>query len=114
MPFIRTTISKKITPAEAAEIKSAFGRDIALVSGKAECYLMLSIDDGATMAYQGDMDTPMAMVEVQLLGAADPRELNSLTAAITKTLNSTLGISPSRIYVNYTFFDHWGVGGANV
>ena len=114
MPFIRTTVSKKVSDSEAALIKEAYGRDIALVSGKAECYLMLSIEDGVRMAYQGDMETPAAMVEVQLLGAADPTELNSLTAAITKTLNDVLSIDPSRIYVNYTAFEHWGVGGANV
>ena len=114
MPFIRTTLSKKISEKEAVAIKEAFGRDISLVSGKAECYLMLSISDGVTMAYQGDMKTPMAMVEVQLLGEADPKELNALTSAITKTLHTVAGIDPGRVYVNYTAFEHWGVGGANV
>lgn len=114
MPFIRTTVSKEVTDKEAVLIKEAFGRDIALVSGKAECYLMLSIEGGVRMAYQGDMDTPCALAEVQLLGEADPKEVNDLTAAITKTLHDVLGIDSSRTYVNYTVFKHWGVGGANV
>ena len=114
MPFIRTTISKKVSEKEATLIKEAYGRDIALVSGKAECYLMLSIEDGVKMAYQGDMQTPMAMVEVQLLGDADASELNDLTAAITKTLGDVVGIDPARVYVNYTSYKYWGVGGANV
>ena len=114
MPFIRTTVSKEITDREVKLIKEAFGRDIALVSGKAECYLMLSVEGGVKMAYQGDMDTPCALAEVQLLGEADPKELNDLTAAITKTLYDVLKIGPARIYVNYTFFKYWGVGGANV
>lgn len=114
MPFIRTTVSKEVTDAEALRIKEAYGRDIALVSGKAECYLMLSIEGGAKMAYQGDMETPCAMVEVQLLGEADPVELDKLTAAITKTLGETLAIDPGRVYVNYTTFKYWGVGGENV
>ena len=114
MPFIRTTISKKVTEREATLIKEAYGRNIELVSGKAERYLMLSVEDGVKMAYQGDMDTPMAMVEVQLLGEADSSELNDLTAAITKTLTEVVGIDPDRVYVNYTLYKHWGVGGANV
>ena len=114
MPFIRNTVSKKITKEEAVELKAALGKSIALVSGKAECYLMLSIEDGVTMAYQGDMDTPMAMVEVQLLGAADPKELDDLTAAITEAYGKILSIDPARVYVNYLEFTHWGVGGHNV
>lgn len=113
MPFIRTTTNKHITESECEAIKSSFGKSISLVSGKAECYLMISIEDGAFMAYQGDFETPCAMVEVQLLGKADPKELESLTAAITKDLSEIADISPSRIYVNYTEFTHWGASGRN-
>ena len=114
MPFIRNTISKKVTKAEAVELKAALGKSISLVSGKAECYLMLSIEGGVTMAYQGDMDTPMALVEVQLLGRADPKELDDLTAAITKAYGDILAIDAARVYVNYLEYEHWGVGGHNV
>ena len=114
MPFIRTTVSKEVSDNDARLIKEAFGRDIALISGKAEAYLMLSVEGGVKMAYQGDMDTPCALAEVQLLGEADPAELNDFTAAVTRTLNSVLGIDPMRVYVNYTVFKHWGVGGQNV
>ncbi|MBR7117646.1 MAG: hypothetical protein IKC87_08070 [Clostridia bacterium] len=114
MPFIRTTTNKIVSDVDAKTIKAELGAAISLVSGKAECYLMLSIEDGVKMAYQGDMDTPCAMVEVQLLGKADPRELDDLTGAITKTLGTVLGISADRVYVNYLEFEHWGVSGHNV
>lgn len=114
MPFIRTTVNKKVTDAQAMKIKEEFGKSISLVSGKAECYLMMSIHDEVRMAYQGDMDSACAMVEVSLLGKADPRELNDLCAAITKTLENVLGIDPARVYVNYSEFESWGVGGHNV
>ena len=114
MPFIRTTVSKQVTDKEATLIKESLGRSISLVRGKAECYLMLSIQDGVRMAYQGDMDTPCAMVEVSLLGKADAKELDELTSAITADLNRILGIDPARVYVNYMEFEHWGVSGHNV
>jgi phenylpyruvate tautomerase PptA (4-oxalocrotonate tautomerase family) len=114
MPFIRTTTNVKVTDAAAEEIKAAYGKDIELISGKAECYLMLSITDSAVMAYQGDMKAPAAMVEVQLLGKADPAELNDFTAAASRDLNKILGIPEERIYVNYLEYEHWGVGGHNV
>ena len=114
MPFIRTTTNVNVTKDAAKEIKAAYGKDIELISGKAECYLMLSISGGVDMAYQGDMDSPAAMVEVQLLGKADPKELDDFTAAASKDLERILGIPSSRIYINYLEYEHWGVGGHNV
>lgn len=114
MPFIRMTTSEKITKEKELELKADFGRAISLVSGKAECYLMLAFHDSVMMAYQGDNETPLAMIEVQLLGESDSGELDMLTAALTESVGRVLGIVPSRIYVNHSFYKHWGVGGHNV
>ncbi|MBR2930839.1 MAG: hypothetical protein IKC32_06385 [Clostridia bacterium] len=112
MPFIRATTNVSVCDEKKAELKTALGASISIVSGKAECYLMLSIEDGVTMAYQGDMKTPLAMIEVQLLGEADRGELEVLTAKISEDISRILGIDESRIYINHTFFKDWGVGGA--
>ena len=113
MPFIRVSTNVKTENKEIA-IKKGLGEAISLVSGKSECYLMVEIRGGSFMAYQGDEKTPLAMVEVQLLGASDPKELDSLTAAITDLLNRELGIPKERVYVNHLFFEYWGVDGHNV
>ena len=114
MPFIRTTTSEEITKEKEQRLKEEFGRAISLVSGKAECYLMLAFHDSVKMAYQGDNETPLAMIEVQLLGESDAGELDRLTAALTKAASEVLMIDPARVYVNHSFYTHWGVGGHNV
>lgn len=114
MPFIRTTTNVHITEEKELILKSEFGKAISLVSGKAECYLMLAFEGDRMMAYQGDNKAPLAMVEVQLLGESDSSELNALTAALTRTLGEVLGIDASRVYVNHSFYSYWGVGGHNV
>ena len=114
MPFIRTTTNVKVTREAAEELKAAYGKNIELISGKAECYLMLSISGDEFMAYQGDMTSPLAMVEVQLLGKANPADLDNFTAAATKDIERILKIPASRVYMNYLEFESWGVGGHNV
>lgn len=114
MPFIRLTTSEEITKEKELLLKSDFGRAISLVSGKAECYLMIALHGSVAMAYQGDNETPLAMIEVQLLGESDAGELNELTAALTESVGRVLGIEPSRVYVNHSFYKYWGVGGHNV
>ena len=113
MPFIRATTNVKIEKKNEIAIKEDFGKAISLVSGKAECYLMIELSGERFMAYQGDEKTPLAMVEVQLLGECDSDELDLLTAAISESLNARLGIPKDRIYVNHSFYEYWGVGGHN-
>lgn len=112
MPFIRVSTNVKTEKKEIA-IKKGLGEAITLISGKTERYLMVEIRGGSFMAFDGDESTPVAMVEVQLLGAADPAELNRLTAAITALLERELDIPADRIYVNHLFFEHWGLNGEN-
>ena len=114
MPFIRTTTTKELSKESIEGIKCDFGRSISLVSGKNEGQLMLAFHGGVAMAYKGDMDNDCAMVEVSLFGAADPAELDRLTAAITEALASHLKLDPTRVYVNYLEYEHWGVSGHNV
>lgn len=114
MPFIRTTTSKPLTKEQITEIKCEYGRSISIVSGKNERQLMLAFHDDIPMSYQGDEKTACAMVEVSLFGAADPKELDGLTAAITNTLVRVASLSPERVYVNYLEFKYWGVSGGNV
>ncbi len=114
MPFIRTTTNAHITKENELILKSKFGKAISLISGKSECYLMLAFEGDVMMAYRGDNTTPLAMVEVQLLGESDPKELDALTEALTKTLGEVLGIDAGRVYVNHSFYTYWGVGGHNI
>ncbi len=114
MPFIRTTTSKPLTKEQITEIKCEYGRSISLVSGKNEGQLMLAFHSDIPMSYQGDEKTACAMVEVSLFGAAEPKELNDLTAAITSALVRVAALNPDKVYVNYLEFKHWGVSGGNV
>ncbi len=114
MPFIRTSANVKITKDEANQLKCDFGSAISLVSGKNEGQLMLAFHGSTTMSFKGDDITPTAMIEVELLGESATEELNLLTAALTESVQRTLGISPEKIYVNYSFYKYWGVSGQNV
>ena len=113
MPFIRTTTNLSIPEKTLRELKRDFGEAISLVRGKTESYLMLEFRGDAYMTYQGD-ESPLAMVEVQLLGRADESDLKALTARLTEILGEKLGIKPERVYVNHSFYENWGAGGSLV
>lgn len=114
MPYIKTTTTAKINNEKKQALTEAFGKAIELIPGKSERWLMLGFSGDTPMALGGDSESGAAIMEVQLLGAAERTHLDALTAELTKILSDALGISKDRIYVNYTSFDTWGWNGENL
>lgn len=112
MPFIETKTNKKISPASEAKLRAAFGEAISLVEGKSERWLMLNFCDDCRMSFGGGTE-PLALVSVELFGAARPEEYDALTEKLTALVSEELGIAPERIYVKYSELYHWGFAGSN-
>lgn len=113
MPYIETKTSVKITPEKEVLLKEKLGKAIECIPGKNESWLMLSFEDGVRMWFRGDNSAPSAMVEVKILGEADPKYYGKMTAVICDILSSELGIPSDRIYVKYEEIENWGWNGSN-
>ena len=113
MPYIHVRTNQTISKEQAAALKSAFGDAISLLPGKSEKWLMVDLEEGATLFLAGQGDLPLAMVEVELLGAAGAKDYERLTAKISDILQTKLNISPSGVYVKYAEVGTWGYNGAN-
>lgn len=112
MPYISTKTNVKITPEQELSIKTKLGKAIEAFPGKTERWLMLSFSDGARLWFAGD-DSACAYISVKLLGKADDRAYDKMTALVTEIVSDELRIEPSRIYVKYEEIDHWGWNGSN-
>ena len=108
MPFIRTTTNKELSQKEKVKLRELYGKLIEKIPGKSEEWLMISISDGTYMAFRGEDEEPCAMIEVDLLGAADSSALDEMTEAVCDKVGNLLDIDPARIYVRYQSFEHWG------
>lgn len=113
MPFIETKTNKSISESEEKALREQFGKAISLLPGKSEEWLMLSFEDKCRMAFRGQSDLPLAMVEVKIFGRADNAAYERLTAKITEILGDVLRIPAGGIYVKYEEVGHWGYGGTN-
>ena len=113
MPYIKTTTSVKMTDEQKVKLKNSFGKAIELIPGKSENWLMLAFEDGVTMAFRGDMETPAAMVEIDIFGAASSSAYDALTEKVCAVVSEILSVSPERIYVKYRECDRWGFNGFN-
>ena len=113
MPFIETKTSASITKDQARALKEAFARAIEIIPGKSEEWLMLNTVGDCSMSFRGDMDTPCAMIKVEIFGKAKDSEYNRLTEEICRVASEILGVPSDRIYVRYEEVFHWGYNGFN-
>ncbi len=114
MPFIDAKVSVTVNPAQEESVKQKLGKAISLIPGKSETWLMLNIQPGCRLYFQGTNSEPAAMVEVKLFGSASPAAYQKMTAEVTKILNSELNIPPNRVFVKYEEVQHWGWNGSNL
>lgn len=112
MPFIRTTTNCPVAKSTADKITAACGQAITLLRGKTEEWLMVEVTGDKNLYFKGT-DEPCAIAEVQILGKANPSELENLTDAMTQILSSALDVPSDRIYVRYEEVTYWGWNGAN-
>lgn len=113
MPYIRTTVSKELTPENIESIKAKLGQAIALIPGKTESWLMLAFEDKMNMYFKGDCSEDYAYVEVSLFGTTSDAAYDRLTAAISEIINEELGIDRANVYIKYEETNHWGWNGTN-
>ena len=113
MPFISTKTNKSIPADTAKKLKEAYASAIELLPGKTEKWLMLSFEGDVTMAFHGDMDSPMAFLTVSLVGSAPREAYDAMTNRLCEIMGEVLGIASDMVYVKYEEVDHWGWNNAN-
>ncbi len=112
MPYINVKTNAAVPAQKAETIKSALGQAITAIPGKSENWLMVGIEAGQMLWFQGS-DAPAAIVEVTIYGSAAASAYDAMTGKVTSILNDALGIAPNRIYVKYAETEHWGWNGSN-
>jgi hypothetical protein len=112
MSYIELKTNIKITEEREKILREELGHAIETIPGKTEACLMLGFMDEVKMAFRGETD-PLAMIEVDLYGKADPTYYDIFTRRVCDITSATLSIPGERIYVKYSEVKHWGYDGDN-
>ena len=109
MPFIHIRTSDKLTDAQAEELKSRLGETIGIVSGKTEKMLMIHIEDGCRMYYQGKNGA--ALIDTMIAGHAPREDFDRHGAVVTRIFSEITGMPSERVYIKYGEMPFCGVDG---
>lgn len=113
MPYFEVQTSASVMPETRDKLCRELGRIIELVPGKSEQWLMVHVEDKASMSFAGNSADPAAAVILKSFGELKGEQYDMLTAELCKAINLILGIDPKRTYVIYEPINHWGWDGAN-
>lgn len=112
MPFIQLKTNRKVSKEDEVQLKSFFGRDISLLPGKSENWLMVEIEDGRKLYFKGN-DEPCAILEVKVYHSGGILPYDGLTEKLTQDVSHVLHIPMERIYVEYEETPFWGWNGSD-
>lgn len=112
MPCIQITTAKPISDAQEECLKSALGKVIEQLPKKSEKWLMCIFRSDASIWFQG-IQSNAALVEIDVFGSLEKNTCASLTAELTKIIQTKLSIAPESLYIKYTSTPFWGWNGKN-
>lgn len=110
MPYIEARVSTKLDDKQKTDLKSAFGKALALIN-KPEKYLMVGIEDDYDLYFGGEKLEKGAYISVSLLGDAGTDAYNALTAEVCRIMLDVVGIPADKVYVTFHPVKDWGWNG---
>jgi phenylpyruvate tautomerase len=112
MPYLKLNTNIDIDNAEAPKLLSQLSQLIARETGKPERYVLVELNAGKPMLFGGN-GNPLAYLECKNIGLST-RQAKSLSAELSRSLETALAIPPDRIYIEFSNCpaEFWGWNGS--
>jgi phenylpyruvate tautomerase len=108
MPLLKIQTNTAIDNQRSQSLLKTASQRIAAALNKPEQYMMVSLESDLSMMFAGTSE-PTAFVELRGIGLPTAKT-GELSRLICELVESELGISRQRIYINFTDVraSHWG------
>jgi phenylpyruvate tautomerase len=111
MPLLKLETTVALTEEKRNTLLAALSKTLAETTGKPEQYVMVTAGQSAMLMAGKPGDA--AFVDIRGIGGLSGEVNRRLSRQVCELLNESLGVPPSRIYLNFTEIDagHWGWNG---
>ena len=103
MPYFKIETNKSMDSSYAEDFAREATSFACRLLGKPEKYMMVSVRHSATLMFSGFMD-PAAYVELKSIGLQKDK-CEGYSKAICEFIESSLKVSPDRIYIDFKNID---------
>lgn len=100
MPYLKIQTNHAPATEQAKTLLATASKTLAKELGKPERYVMVELTTNPLLIFAGS-DEPAAYVELKSIGLP-AAQIKALSQAISVLLEANLGISPSRVYIEFT------------
>jgi len=111
MPLLKLETSVGISEDKQIALLASLSKLVAGATGKPEQYVMVTVGQAAMLMSGKPGDA--AFVDIRGIGGLTGEVNRKLSQQVCKVLSDSLGISPDRIYLNFTDVEakNWGWNG---
>ena len=111
MPLLKLETSVSISEEKRKALLASLSKAVAGATGKPEQYVMVTV--GQTPMLMSGKPGDAAFVDIRSIGGLTSEVNRKLSQQVCKLLSDSLGISPDRVYLNFTEVDaaNWGWNG---
>jgi phenylpyruvate tautomerase PptA (4-oxalocrotonate tautomerase family) len=112
MPLLKLEITASLSDDKRKALLVALSRIVAEAIGKPEDYVMVTVSQAAMLMSGKPGDG--AFVDLRSIGGLSDEVNRKLSQQVCKLLKDSLGISPDRVYLNFTDVEagNWGWNGS--
>ena len=112
MPLLKLETTVPLPEEKGKSILAALSKAVSGATGKPEQYVMVTVNHSAMLMSGKAGDA--AFVDVRGIGGLNGETNRKLSEQICKLLKDSLGISPDRVYLNFTDVEagNWGWNGS--
>ena len=112
MPLLRLETSVALPEDKRKALLASLSKAVAGTIGKPEQYVMVTASQAATLMSGKPGDG--AFVDLRSIGGLSDEVNRKLSQQVCKLLKDSLGISPDRVYLNFTDVEasNWGWNGS--
>ena len=100
MPFLKIQTNRILPEEDARALASKASALVADQLGKPERYVMTSVESNPAMSFAGT-DAPLAFLELKSIGLPETATADA-SRALCELVESTTGIDPERIYIEFS------------
>lgn len=111
MPYLNISLSNKISEQQKNEIAAAAGSLIGLLPGKSETSLMIRIDSDTMMYFRGVAEN-CAYISLSLYQMSTYEKKGEFAKALVEAVGQIADIRSDNIFMTFSEFGNWVVGGA--
>ena len=108
MPYIKLSVTQKLSQDKQEELVNAIGEALSLIPGKQASFLITDMEDGKTMYLGGEKQEDMVFADVRYYGNYEFQVKSDFTVAFFDAVNKVLGTRKDRMWLTITEFNSWG------